>query len=328
MMFTVQMTKPFAEELHWCEHTQRMPGKLYLPAGRSGTMHNKYGTAVTTQFSGKGFELRLDNYHFSQDTTIILSHSVPLILLLIPWQHDVQITIQDLGRLSFQEQQFDMLYLMPRGIEIECGGGKNHQILYLSLDLDFFKRYRPYCSRMATMVEAIGEQKTVRMLKTVQFLSLDMTTAISKIVNYTGRPEHAPFYFDAVIQELMTLMAIKASLVDERLAFSSYDISAAQDARTIIMADFEAFHTVEQLARKVGLTENKLQQVFKHLYGQTVTTFSRAARLEKGHQLLEQTTFPLRVICEIVGYPDPSNFSVAFRKQYGYWPGKVQKRKK
>jgi len=44
------------------------------------------------------------------------------------------------------------------------------------------------------------------------------------------------------------------------------------------MADFERYDTVEELPRKVGGTEMALQLAFKHLYGMTVSRFSRAAR--------------------------------------------------
>ena len=100
------------------------------------------------------------------------------------------------------------------------------------------------------------------------------------------------------------------------------------ETKRIIVSDFEIMHSVEQLAKLTGITEAGLQAAFKHLYGTTVAQFSRHARLEEAHRILSTTTYPLRVVCLMVGYPDASNFSVAFKNQYGYWPGRVQLEKR
>jgi len=105
-------------------------------------------------------------------------------------------------------------------------------------------------------------------------------------------------------------------------------VQKAQAVEQIIRKDFEKWHTVEELATMVGLTELQLQTAFKSVYGKTAGAYSREARLKYAHEQLEQTDAPLRVVCEQVGYPDPSNFSVAFLKQFGYRPGEIQRRRK
>jgi len=106
------------------------------------------------------------------------------------------------------------------------------------------------------------------------------------------------------------------------------DLNKAQQVHKIIIHDFEEYNTVEELARKAGTTELKLQLASKYLYGTTVSKFSRKARIKEGFRLLETTNYPLRVICTMVGYDDPANFSVAFRNHYGYWPGQILTRGK
>jgi transcriptional regulator GlxA family with amidase domain len=106
-----------------------------------------------------------------------------------------------------------------------------------------------------------------------------------------------------------------------------HHLKKAQAAEQIIRADFEKWHSVEELAKLVGLKEAQLQAAFKAVYGLTVGVYSREMRLKHAHSILEKNDYPLRVVCEMVGYPDPGNFSYAFKKLFGYRPGEVIKNK-
>ncbi|MFT3932819.1 MAG: AraC family transcriptional regulator [Chitinophagaceae bacterium] len=101
-------------------------------------------------------------------------------------------------------------------------------------------------------------------------------------------------------------------------------LKKAKQIEDYLTKDFSVLHSVKELADMVVLTELELQNAFKMLYGKTVSLYAREARLQYAHQQLAQTDQPLRVICELAGYPDPSNFSTAFVKQFGYRPGTVR----
>ena len=102
-------------------------------------------------------------------------------------------------------------------------------------------------------------------------------------------------------------------------------IRLMEKVESTLRNDFEKWYTVEELGRLVGLSEWQLQRAFKAVHGQTVVSYSRVIRLQHAHTLLEQQDYPLRVVCEMVGYPDPSNFSHAFLKEFGYRPGVIQR---
>lgn len=101
-------------------------------------------------------------------------------------------------------------------------------------------------------------------------------------------------------------------------------VDKAAQVEDIIRKDFAVWHTVSGLADMVKMTEPELQTVFKAVHGKTVAVFTREARLQHAYDQLRKTDAPLRVICEMVGYPDPSNFSYAFLQFFGYRPGAVR----
>ena len=155
----------------------------------------------------------------------------------------------------------------------------------------------------------------------------DMRRILFSLQHFQGARGLVTAFYTALIHELLGLLVIQLDYMDCESTLPAADLEGAKQVYKIILADFESYHSVEQLAKLVRLNEIKLQAAFKQLYGTTVFRFSLAARLTHSYHLLSTTDYPLRVICMMVGYDDPSNFSVAFRRHYGFWPGQLQKSK-
>ncbi len=105
-------------------------------------------------------------------------------------------------------------------------------------------------------------------------------------------------------------------------------IEKAEAARKIIISDFSIYDTVEEISRKVGLSEQKLQHTFKQLHGTTVGKFSREERLKWAHEILITGNDILLSVAMSAGYNDVSNFSTAFKQYFGYPPGHINKLKR
>ena len=76
----------------------------------------------------------------------------------------------------------------------------------------------------------------------------------------------------------------------------------------LIRKDFQIWIPVTALAKMVGLSEWQLERAFKSLYNKTAIQYARGLRLQYAHDKLAKSDAPLRVVCEMVGYPDSSNF--------------------
>ena len=319
---------PLSDQMVLLDKAYPDSNKYHLTGGVTTMAKGTFGRAFSSHFKGAGFDIWFSNYHIDQPTDFILNYPPPLFLLHIPWVNESGIIYGDAGESNSGVQQFD-IYCSPGGnLVLTFPGATDYQVFAIVFSPDFLKEFAKHCDKLQAVLDKADAGRTAQMLETRQFLSPDMMHVIYKMINFKGKEALASLYFSGLVQELLLLVCIRVNLLSDQPTVPAIDLAQAEKARKIITGDFEAFHTVEELAAKVGTTKHKLQKAFKYLYGQTVAEFSREARLEKGHQLLIQTTYPLRVVCEMVGYPDPSNFSVAFKKQYGFWPGEIQKNKK
>jgi AraC-like DNA-binding protein len=78
--------------------------------------------------------------------------------------------------------------------------------------------------------------------------------------------------------------------------------------------------TVDELARKVGLSRSALAQRFTDLLGQPPMQYLARWRLQIAAQELVSGTKPLAAIAEQVGYDSEASFNRAFKREFGLPP--------
>jgi DNA-binding response OmpR family regulator len=76
----------------------------------------------------------------------------------------------------------------------------------------------------------------------------------------------------------------------------------------------------EQLARKVGVNERRLTDLFRKHLGMTVAEYQITQRLELARAKLSSSGQQIQLIAEQAGYQNASDFSRAFRNRYGLGP--------
>jgi AraC-like DNA-binding protein len=282
--------------------------KYQLPGTVSVMAKGHLTSILIHHFKGNGFDILYSNYLENKSGT---------------FRNDFK---PGWGDLNYDDQQFGMVYMPFIGTKLEFPGGPDYHTFDIYFSKEIVQPYAACCRKLALFLEAADKEKPANMLDIIRFISPSMMRIIVAILDYKFHEDLAINYFTGLIHELLTLVTVQVSAIADAPEIALCELNKAREARKIIISDFEEYNTVEELARKVGTSELKLQLAFKHLFGTSVFKFSRQARLQKGFDLLHQTDYPLRVICTMVGYPDPANFSVAFKKQYGFWPGYIQKK--
>jgi AraC-like DNA-binding protein len=82
--------------------------------------------------------------------------------------------------------------------------------------------------------------------------------------------------------------------------------------------------TLDELARRYGMTARALNEGFKRLFGQSVFAVITDQRLQEAHEVLLKTDLPIKILAANLGYSHVNNFSAAFSKKFGYSPGSLR----
>lgn len=115
-----------------------------------------------------------------------------------------------------------------------------------------------------------------------------------------------------------------SSDIEKYKKISSFEIKAAHDAYDLLMHDFTSPPCLTALSKRVGLSRNRLNEVFKILHNDTVFGIFRNKRLECAKKMLENGQKNVAEIAYECGFSTPSHFSRCFFDKYGVQPKRYQ----
>lgn len=79
------------------------------------------------------------------------------------------------------------------------------------------------------------------------------------------------------------------------------------------------FPGIEKLSRISAMSPTSLKTKFKKYYGETLFSYYQKNKLEHARKLLDNKV-PVKVVATEIGYSNPSHFTLAFKKEYGFSP--------
>jgi AraC-like DNA-binding protein len=109
-----------------------------------------------------------------------------------------------------------------------------------------------------------------------------------------------------------------------KLLLRPRDIDCLHHARAVLERDYIDPPRIVQLARHVGLNQQKLKCGFKAVFGVTIFECVRALRLDLAADLLQNKGASVTDAALAAGYQYPSNFAIAFKRRYGVAPRQLK----
>ena len=99
-----------------------------------------------------------------------------------------------------------------------------------------------------------------------------------------------------------------------------------QEVERIIKNEFHTQLSLDSIADKVFLSPSYVNRVFKNHTGETIFDYLQSVRMAKALELLGQPQHRVYEVGTLVGYENPSYFSLVFKKCYGVTPKKYRER--
>lgn len=96
-------------------------------------------------------------------------------------------------------------------------------------------------------------------------------------------------------------------------------------ARQWILSELPDPHlSVSHLAKQLHCNADYLSQLFRKTTGTPMQAYITQHRLNRAHDLLESSTLNIAEVSQAAGFNDPSYFTRAFRRWYGYTPRELR----
>lgn len=97
-------------------------------------------------------------------------------------------------------------------------------------------------------------------------------------------------------------------------------------AQQLLMENFVAPPSLDDLAHEVGLSRSGLCAGFRQIIGQTVFDYIADLRMQHALAMLNQRDASITQIAYAVGFNHPSSFSVAVQRRFGTTPSELRRR--
>ncbi len=127
-----------------------------------------------------------------------------------------------------------------------------------------------------------------------------------------------------MIEHFFTRLHDKMSRLKDDILISNEEMHRLMDTESLLVGDLSApAPTVSQLARHAAMSETKFKNLFKKIYGSGPYEYYQKSRMMRAHQLLLTHQFSVKEIGRQLGYVNPGNFTIAYKKEFGRLPKEV-----
>lgn len=113
-----------------------------------------------------------------------------------------------------------------------------------------------------------------------------------------------------------------------RQTFRSPQLKVAEETARLLREDLRRDWTLPELAREVGISDSSLKRYFQSIYGCSVASYQRNARMERAAELLRGPETRAMSVLDValeVGYENQSKFAAAFKRQFNESPLEYKK---
>lgn len=209
-----------------------------------------------------------------------------------------------------------------------------------STDLDSVTRFPPNTDvyftvvgiAAATLTSLLSLKKSNRVVQTIlsgapgylfyESMSPDWTKVLKQLTNTSRDNPLSTFYYRIRVEELLYLLFEKL-LRRETVRHSPVnkaDVDKLFVVRTALLADLGQPPQLKHLAKMAGLSETKMKDLFRQLFGDSIYNYYQKARMDEAAFLLKQGGFSVADVGAQLGFLNLSHFSRLFEKHYGMKP--------
>jgi AraC-like DNA-binding protein len=143
---------------------------------------------------------------------------------------------------------------------------------------------------------------------------------MAEIVQHPFRELYTIRNVSMLIEHLLQQFFVMERLEKEGNGLSIQDTRSLSRVEQHLCLHYKKeFPGIEKLSRISAMSPTSLKTKFKRYYGETLFGYYQKNKLEHARKLLD-SKIPVKVVATEIGYSNPSHFTLAFKKEYGFSP--------
>jgi AraC-like DNA-binding protein len=151
-----------------------------------------------------------------------------------------------------------------------------------------------------------------------------MVIAVNDLINNNLNGAYRSLYVEGKILELLSLTISQLDDAERGeitpASLSAREINRVEHSCHLITSNLASPPSLAELSRTVGLSSNRLNELFRAHMGVTTGQYAIEQRMLKAHDLLKLGDMSITEIGYELGYKYPGNFTAAFKRFFGVPP--------
>ncbi|MFV0531159.1 MAG: helix-turn-helix transcriptional regulator [Flavobacteriales bacterium] len=156
-------------------------------------------------------------------------------------------------------------------------------------------------------------------------LSSNILSILRECEKYQLNENFKSIYYQAKIHELfVNFFYTPETKTESHCPFLNNEetVLKIKKAKDFLIQNITTPPTIKELSQTIDLSEYKLKEGFKKIYGTTLFSYVLDYKLEWSKKLLKTQKMSVQDVAYEIGYDNPSHFISAFKKKYHITPKK------
>ena len=291
----------------------------------SGNYDTKYGAFSHESAPVNGMVFSLSNLTFFQDTALHLDALEECCFISIPHSNHTRKNIADKKELFFNKESINLcISKQDDKYKMKCNKDDEFSNIELSISKNSLRQYLIELENF-DLVKKIDDSNIFELLRSVP-LSIEHKMLIHKIKNNPYHGELKKLYLENCVNGLFLsiLESLRTNKKQKAIKLSKKDREMIEQAKEILIQNFQNPPTIKELSRLVATNEDKLKKGFKVLFNDTIFSTLTEHRLQIAYKNLQKSDMSVDEIAFESGYKSASSFIAVFKKRYGKTPGQMR----
>jgi AraC-like DNA-binding protein len=157
-----------------------------------------------------------------------------------------------------------------------------------------------------------------------EIISPEIREVASKIVTANAKEELYDFYCRLKAEELIYLFLAELQQRQHTAIYplNNSDVKMMYAIRDAIIKDLSVTPDLTELARLSGMSESKMQRLFRQIFGNSIYNYYQALRMHEAAYLIREKQLSVSEAGYRLGFSNLSHFTRLFEKHIGYKPKK------
>jgi AraC family transcriptional regulator, transcriptional activator of the genes for pyochelin and ferripyochelin receptors len=289
-----------------------------------------FGIMLFNELKNDHYSIRYTEYTPEQDTTIFVSADEPWLLMSFNLKNNIRYNIGDFTGAfpgpQLLKHQYNLVYTPVVKVAYELLAGLDYATFTIHYERGYLERFMMAVPQLAGFLQKVENNSAATISLSNLWSTPELRAIIQNILYCSFTGVKKKMYLETKMHELLLLsfQNMPDMVYKPGISLRQSDLEKLHQAREYIIQHLDNPGTLLELAHKVGMNDFKLKQGFKQVYGTTVFGLLHEERMQKAISLLRDTNMSILDISMLTGYKNPSNFTAAFRKRFGYPPSSLK----